>query len=227
MIRTSDGPALRRRSIRPALAGLAAIVTLVLMGCAGGTADETVPVPAITRPTSSSTTNGQTPDSPEVTASGPEDEPAPDPIADPIAVQAPDVGIDTGLIPVGLDDDGAMDLPDPGTGAWYELGPRPGEPGPAVLIGHVDSDTGPDVFYGLSSLAKGDTIVVDDAGDGRHMFIVESIEVVEKDTLPYERIWADSSDPLLRLITCGGEYDPGNGGYQHNVVVYAAHEDNP
>lgn len=208
MNRTPVVPPRERRPVRPALAGLATVTMLLLMGCTGGSGDDTsTDVAPITRPTSTSATASETP---EVET-----------VADPVSVHAPDANIDTTLIPVGLDEDGAMELPDPGTGAWYELGPRPGEPGPAVVIGHVDSDAGPDVFYGLSSLDEGDVVTVADAKDEQYEFEVESIEVVEKDALPYERIWTDSSEPLLRLITCGGNYDAANGGYQHNVVAYA------
>ncbi len=124
-------------------------------------------------------------------------------------------------MPVGLQPDGAMELPDPGTGAWYDLGPRPGEPGPAVLIGHVDSVAGPDVFFGLSTLGDGDVVHIDDATGVRRAFVVTGVETVRKDDLPYERIWAEVEEPVLRLITCGGSYERDNGGYQENVVVYA------
>lgn len=206
----------RRRSVRSALAGLIGLTTLMLIGCAGQPVEEQQPspeLPEITRPTASAADASS--------ASNDVLQAEPTPVAEPVSVQAPDAGIDTTLIPVGLDQDGEMELPDPGTGAWYDLGPRPGEPGPAVVIGHVDSADGPDVFYGLSSLEAGDPVVVTDAGGERYEFTVESLEVVEKDALPYEHIWAESSEPLLRLITCGGEYEPDNGGYQHNVVVYA------
>jgi sortase (surface protein transpeptidase) len=142
-------------------------------------------------------------------------------VADPVSVQVPEAGIDTSLVPVGLQSDGAMELPDPGTGAWYELGPRPGEDGPAVLIGHVDSVDGPDVFFGLSAVETGDVVHVGDVEGVRRTFVVTGVETVRKDTLPYERIWAETDEPVLRLITCGGLYDRANGGYQHNVVVYA------
>ncbi len=141
--------------------------------------------------------------------------------ADPVMVEAPAVDIKTTIVPVGLQADGAMELPDPGSGAWYELGPRPGEPGPAVLVGHVDSVDGPDVFYGLSSLVAGDAVHVDDADGARHTFVVVDVELAGKDTLPYGRIWADVDEPVLRLITCGGPYVRAAGGYQQNVIVYA------
>lgn len=202
-----------RRPVRPALPGLVALSAVALLGCAA-TDGETLPqapgaVPTASAPPASAPTALPA-------------EPSRAPVADPVRVSAPDAGIDTTLVPVGLDEDAAMELPEPGSGAWYELGPRPGEPGPAVLVGHVDSVHGPDVFYRLSSLEDGDVVVVEDARGDRHEFTVEVVEVVEKDALPYERIWAETAEPLLRLITCGGDYDRAAGGYQHNVVVYAA-----
>lgn len=197
------------------LAALTALTVVSLTGCGSPQDDRSLDLSAVGRPTSTPSDLADPRDLP-VADHGSSD------AGEPVTVHAPDAAIDATLVPVGLQPDGAMELPTTGTAAWYDLGPRPGDPGPAVILGHVDSVDGPDVFYGLSSLEPGNVVYVDDATEVRRAFVVEDVEVVPKDTLPYERIWPDSDEPLLRLITCGGEYDLAHGGYQHNVVVYAS-----
>ncbi|HVL98951.1 MAG TPA: class F sortase, partial [Egibacteraceae bacterium] len=139
----------------------------------------------------------------------------------PRAVLVPAIGVDAPLVPVGLDPDGSMELPDVGFAGWYRLGPVPGEPGPAVIAAHVDSYDGPDVFYRLHQLVPGDEVhVVGD--DGRQTaFVVRDVEWTPKDALPADRIWALGAAPTLRLITCGGAFDQGARTYLENVTVYA------
>ena len=114
-------------------------------------------------------------------------------------------------------DGGAWDRP----GGWYELGPRPGEAGPAVIVGHVDSRSGPAVFFRLGQLRRGDKIVVGQAGGGARPFLVERVERQAKEALPVERIWNRTNQPVLRLITCGGSFDRSTGHYRDNIIVYA------
>jgi len=138
------------------------------------------------------------------------------------SLSIPAIGVHARIVGVGLRDDGAMQVPDPRTVGWYRLGPRPGAPGPAVLVGHVDSRTGPAVFYRLRQLRRGDRIAVR-AGDGTtSTFVVRRVERRPKSALPAERIWPRTSSRLLRLITCGGSFDRGAHSYRDNVIVYAA-----
>ena len=139
----------------------------------------------------------------------------------PARVLVPSIEVDAELVSVGLLEDGAMAVPDFGLAGWYELGPRPGEPGPAVIAAHVDSLDGPDVFYRLDELEPGDEIHVVDVGGEVATFAVSGSELVDKDALPTDRIWNDEDEPVLRLITCGGEFDRAARSYQSNVVVYA------
>ncbi|NDL59164.1 class F sortase [Phytoactinopolyspora mesophila] len=218
MIRTKSSQATAHRPTRLVGGALAimllGLVGLLLVACGSQSGLSSPDVVAVDRPQVQQPTA-----TPTSTPAG-ADETSPH-AAEPIAVQVPAANIDTSLIPVGLQDDGAMELPDPGLGAWYELGPRPGEPGAAVLVGHVDSVAGPDVFFGLNTLTAGDVVHVDDEDGARHTFTVTEVELVDKEALPYERIWMDTSEPVLRLITCGGPYNRAAGGYQENVVVYA------
>jgi sortase (surface protein transpeptidase) len=152
----------------------------------------------------------------------PDPVPAPARPAGPMTVTIPGIGVDAGIVAVGLRADGAMQLPDPAQVGWYRRGPRPGAPGPAVLIGHVDSDDAPAVFYRLRELRPGDEILVSRADGSTIRFVVERLERHPKTALPVERIWAPTSKPLLRLITCGGSFDHTTRHYRENLIVYAA-----
>ena len=148
--------------------------------------------------------------------------PAPVPVADPVRVVIPAIEVDADLVAVGLNPDQSMEVPDFGEAGWYEPGPRPGEPGPAVIAAHVDSVAGPDVFFRLTDLAPGDEITVEHADGARSNFTVRDAEQQHKDDLPVERIWNDTDATVLRLITCGGEFDEQRRSYESNVIVYAA-----
>ena len=143
--------------------------------------------------------------------------------AEPVRIEIPAIGVDDEVVPVGLLDDGAMAVPDFGLAGWYELGPKPGAPGPAVVAAHVDSREGPDVFYGLHELEPGDEIHLHDADGDTETFTVTDREQAAKDELPTDRIWHDAPDdePTLRLITCGGTFDHAERSYQDNIIVYA------
>lgn len=144
-----------------------------------------------------------------------------EPVADPVRVVIPAIDVDADLVAVGLNPDQSMEVPEFGEAGWYEPGPRPGEPGPAVIAAHVDSVAGPDVFYRLRELEPGDEITVAHADGARSTFAVRDAEQQDKDDLPVDRIWNDTDDSVLRLITCGGEFDRQRRSYESNVIVYA------
>ena len=141
------------------------------------------------------------------------------PIGRPTRLSIPAIGVDEPLEGRGLTSDGALDTPDFGDTAWYSPGPRPGEPGGAVIVAHVHGPDGPDVFWDLATLEPGDVVHVE-RSDGAATFVVDAVEDVAKEDLPYDRIWPETDAPLLRLITCGGERIP-QGGYPDNTIVYA------
>jgi sortase (surface protein transpeptidase) len=90
-----------------------------------------------------------------------------------------------------------------------------------VLVAHVDaSEQGPDVFFRLRDLRPGDQVTVHYA-DAQRTFTVTDTEQAAKTTLPTDRIWPVTTDPVLRLITCGGAFDRAAGSYLDNVIVYA------
>jgi len=147
--------------------------------------------------------------------------PAPAADAPPTRVRIPAIGVDAALEPLRLDAAGALGAPtDFGRAGWYADGTLPGEVGPAVLAGHVDSRTGPAVFYRLHELRAGDAVEV--ARDGRWLrFRVTAVDRYAKDRFPTVQVYGPTPDPELRLITCGGVFDRARHSYADNVVVYA------
>jgi hypothetical protein len=138
----------------------------------------------------------------------------------PVSIAIPAAGVEARVVPVGLGPDRTMEVPGVDLAGWYELGPRPGEAGPAVLVGHVDSRSGPAV-HRLGELSRGDRIVVGQDGGASRSFLVERVERRAKEALPVERIWDRTRRPVLRLITCWGSFDRSTGHYRDNIIVYA------
>jgi sortase (surface protein transpeptidase) len=110
---------------------------------------------------------------------------------------------------------------------WYALGPRPGDPGSAVILGHVDSTTGPAVFYRLRELRPGDEIVITRVDGSRVRFVVERIATYPKQRFPTDEVYYPTLKPTLRLVTCGGSFDFSTGHYRANVIVFATIKGQP
>jgi Sortase domain len=142
--------------------------------------------------------------------------------AAPVRLLVPRIGIDTGLVRLGLLADGQLAVPvSAAIAGWYTDGPAPGQVGPAVLAGHVDSYTGPGVFYRLRDLRTGDRVQVRRA-DGRQVqFAVTGVERFAKSSFPTARVYGPTPFTELRLVTCGGSFDAARGHYRDNVVVFA------
>jgi sortase (surface protein transpeptidase) len=140
----------------------------------------------------------------------------------PVRLQIPAIAVSTPLVRLGRLHDGSIEVPkDWDTAGWYDQGPRPGQPGPAVILGHVDSTSGPAVFYRLGELRPPDIVRVGLA-DGRILvFRVQRVERYPKDKFPTEAVYFPTLNRELRLITCGGEFDYARRSYRDNVVVYA------
>ncbi|MFF9341215.1 class F sortase [Streptomyces sp. NPDC014773] len=148
---------------------------------------------------------------------------APLPASAPLSVAIPALGVDAPLTRVGLDADGWLEAPPPehpGRAGWYAGSVTPGEPGTAVLAGHVDTPAGPAVFHALGALTRGRTVEVRRADGRTAVFTVHAVEVVPKDDFPADRVYASTRAPELRVITCGGPYTRATG-YAGNVVVSA------
>jgi hypothetical protein len=209
---------------RPLAVGAAALALLV--GCSGSDPRLADPAPA---------TGSQTPDR---TASSPQ---RPDPAASgldaargfrsargyratplPVRVQIPKIGVASSLDRLGRAPDGTVEVPSRwGVAGWYALGPRPGDPGSAVLLGHVDSTRGPAVFFRLRELRRGDEIKVARADRSSTRFVVERTAQYDKQRFPTDDVYYPTLTPALRLVTCGGQFDTSTGHYRSNIIVFA------
>ncbi|MFD3410818.1 class F sortase [Streptomyces cyaneofuscatus] len=154
--------------------------------------------------------------------------PAHEPVegAAPRSVEVPSVGIDAPVVRRGLDQDGAIDPPPydlPQTAGWYGKGTEPGAEGAALLVGHVDTETKPAVFYGLSAVRPGEKVKVTREDGSVAEFTVDDVQVVTRERFDAEKAYGPRVDGRaeLRLITCGGTYDQKSRSYTANVVVSA------
>jgi hypothetical protein len=143
-------------------------------------------------------------------------------VALPAELTVPAIGVRTRLIHLGLTPGGALQVPSSfKVAGWYDRGPRPGAPGPAVIVGHVDSVAGPGIFYQLSALRPGDRAYVRRSDGTLAVFRVTAVRTYRKDRFPTAAVYGPTPGPQLRLITCGGTFDPARRSYLSNVVVYA------
>ncbi len=134
----------------------------------------------------------------------------------------PAVGVRTSLIHLGLEPNGSLQVPSSTTEAgWYTGSPRPGAVGSSVIAGHVNSVSGPAVFYRLGALRPGERVYVSRADATMAVFSVTRVRAYAKDAFPTAEVYGPAPDPELRLITCGGTFDSTTGRYLSNVVAYA------
>jgi hypothetical protein len=143
----------------------------------------------------------------------------------PIRIAIPSIGLRAPVHGVGLAEDGTIAVPDATRrheAGWYDESPTPGQFGPAIIVGHVDTRTGPAVFHELRRLRPGATVEITRRDRSVAVFEVNTVERFGKTRLPGRRLYGDFSRPGLRLITCGGRWVGGATGYEDNVVVFAS-----
>jgi hypothetical protein len=146
------------------------------------------------------------------------------PVAAPVSLTIPLIGVQTKLITLGLAPDGELEVPTlamASVAGWYTGSPRPGAIGSAIIVGHIDTVSGPAVFDRLNTLTRGDKIYVKRADGTLVEFRVTSVQTYLKDHFPTEEVYGPVPDPELRLITCGGAWDAAIHHYLSNIVVYA------
>jgi len=153
------------------------------------------------------------------------------PTSPPVSITIPALGISSklgpqrGLTATGAIDDAPLSGPTWALPWWYDGGPTPGEDGSAVVLGHVDSAIGAGhlgVFFSLGNLRNGQTITVDLADGSVTRWVVTSVVLYPDSQFPDAVIYAHSGPPVLRLVTCGGTFDPQVHGYESATVVTAA-----
>jgi hypothetical protein len=144
------------------------------------------------------------------------------PESDPVAISIPRIGVQSRLVELGRDADGAMEVPrDPARAGWFTGGHAPGALGPAVIAGHVTWNGAPEVFYRLGTLRRGDQVTVTRKDGKTAVFTVTRVARFSKSRFPSRAVYGAIDHAGLRLITCGGTYDTVRHSYLDNVVVFA------
>jgi LPXTG-site transpeptidase (sortase) family protein len=144
----------------------------------------------------------------------------PPPAGDPVRLRIPALAVNAPLVPLGLNDDGTLEVPRYHDAGWFSGASRPGHLGPAVVAAHLDSTTGPDIFYRLKDLKRGDLVHID-YPDGTVTFAVREARSFAKTSFPTGQVYGSTAGPELRLVTCGGTYDRKSRSYSSNLVVWA------
>jgi LPXTG-site transpeptidase (sortase) family protein len=202
----------RRHPVYRMSIGLAAVLTSVSMvGCGrtSGTGHLSAPVSSNTRPSTTAPTTHAGRGLPR---------------SRPTWVDIPAIAARSSLVQLGLNRDRSVQVPpvsEPLQAGWYEYGPTPGEIGPAVILGHIDGDHQEGIFWRLHEMKRGDKVRIG-RQDGRIItFTVRKVDEVAKTAFPSKAVYGDTSNPQLRLITCGGAFDAATRNYLDNIIVYA------
>ena len=147
------------------------------------------------------------------------------PHVQPRELTIPSIEVQSALVSLGVDGNGTLQPPaDFQVAGWYAEGPAPGDAGgpPAVIAGHVDSITGPAVFYRLRELKVGDDVQIQGVDGTTRHFTVYRLAEYAKSNFPATQVYAPSDKAEIRLITCTGQFDHEQGSYLDNFVAYAA-----
>ena len=224
-------PRLPGRSLRRTL-GLASgtlsgcLCAVALGGAALGLAHAPVPGPRTSAggPLSASTSAASS-DALRVTADHPAG-PVHAPLSrsTPMQLSVPSIGLTAPLLGLGMDSRGAPELPpfsQPRTAGWLRDSVTPGEAGTAVLVGHVDTRTGPAVMWNLSAVRPGALVEVSRLDGTTALFTVDRLKAYAKSGFPAALVYGPTPDAELRIITCGGGFDRAHQEYTGNVVLFA------
>ena len=148
------------------------------------------------------------------------------PASRPVSITIPAIDVKASVMRLGRAADNTLEVPPPGRhyddAGWYRYSPTPGELGPSVIVGHVDSaKNGPSVFWRLGTLRKNDRVKVTRTDGSVATFEVDEVRLFRKKAFPTKLVYGNTDHAALRLITCGGPFD-GAGHYRDNVVVLAS-----
>ncbi|MEU4404258.1 class F sortase [Streptosporangium sp. NPDC023963] len=136
----------------------------------------------------------------------------------------PKIGVLAPLMALSVDSKREIQTPPlsrPNQAGWYKHGPIPGQQGPSVVLGHVNTKKGAAVFSRLKEVKRGDKIKVSRSDGSLAEFTVDGVEQVSKAAFPSKRVYGNTGEATLRLITCGGVYNSRTGHYTDNIIVYA------
>ena len=140
----------------------------------------------------------------------------------PVGISIPAIGVSAPIIALDLNPDRTLQVPSSfSVAGWFRGAAEPGEPGPAIVVGHVDSHNGPGVFYRLRALRRGDRIAVKARNGAVIRYTVTSALAAPKDRFPTRVVYGKTRRPTLRLITCGGVFNSATGHYVDNYIVFA------
>jgi hypothetical protein len=144
----------------------------------------------------------------------------------PLSIAIPDIGVSSDLLQLGLNPDHTVQVPPlsrDSRAGWYRYSPTPGQLGPSVILGHVDSaEYGPGIFFKLGALRPGNLVDVTRSDHTVGVFRIERVVSYPKDHFPTLEVYGNTDHAALRLITCGGKFDFGTHNYQSNIVAYAS-----
>ncbi|MFJ7332990.1 class F sortase [Streptomyces sp. NPDC101110] len=142
----------------------------------------------------------------------------------PVRLLIPKISVDAPFTDLAINASGQLEPPPPNNTnlvGWYAKGHTPGEAGTAIIAGHVDTTTSPAVFAGLGELKKGDRFQVVRADGSKATFAVDAAQSFAKNAFPSDRVYGDTPQAQVRLITCSGSYDRQARDYTENLVVFA------
>jgi hypothetical protein len=142
----------------------------------------------------------------------------------PVQISIESIKLRASVDQIGLAPDGTLEEQPFSTAshaAWYRLGPTPGQVGPAVITGHVDTKTSVAVFFYLTKVRPGDRVVITRADGRTATFTVDWLGSFPKSNFPTRLVYGSTDYPALRLITCGGTFDRSAGSYRDNIVLFA------
>lgn len=139
----------------------------------------------------------------------------------PVEIRIPSIAVQSHIVELGQNADGTVAVPssfqDVG---WYKYGVTPGQNGPAVFLGHVDSTSGPGIFYRVGALHPGDHVLVTRQDGRTATYTITAVRAYPKSAFPTIDVYGNTAVPTIRLVTCGGTFDSASGHYRSNIIAY-------
>ncbi|MBX4199099.1 class F sortase [Candidatus Parcubacteria bacterium] len=141
----------------------------------------------------------------------------------PVRLSVPSANVNAGVQYVGIKADGSMANPSNFTDvAWYKRGTTPGEPGSAVIAGHVDNALAlSGVFKHLADTKVGDDVYITRKDGVKLHFRVTKVAYYPYKEAPNREIFLSSDGKAhLNLVTCAGTWISSAHSYDKRLVVY-------